>query len=261
MAGATVTREHLGYVPIGTMLIAATRDRDCAPDGHARPSALAGVKSLPCVQVMARLSPRGVVRESRSIRINTGIDLPFLLEQQPGVGATSDGGTGIGYTYMRIRGTDGTRTNITLNGVPFNDAESQGAFLVNLPDLASSMEDIEVQRGVGSSTNGPAAFGASVNIRTTAVKREPWALLSVSGGSFSTKRYSVSAGTGLIDGQFSLDARLSSITTDGYVDRAGADLKSYFLQGAWVGAKRSLRFHHLPGRRSRTGLGAVFRAM
>jgi len=181
-------------------------------------------------------------------RINTGLDLPFLLEQQPGVVATSDGGTGIGYTYMRIRGTDATRTNITLNGVPFNDPESQGAFLVNLPDLASSAEDIEVQRGVGTSTNGPAAFGASVNIRTTAVKPQPWGLVSLSGGSFNTQRYSVSAGTGLIDGRFSLDARLSSISTDGYVDRASADLKSYFMQGAWLGARRSLRFIHFRGK-------------
>ncbi|MBK9149454.1 MAG: TonB-dependent receptor [Flavobacteriales bacterium] len=181
-------------------------------------------------------------------RINTGVDLPYLLEQQPGVVSTSDGGTGIGYTYMRIRGTDATRTNITVNGVPFNDPESQGAFLVNMPDLATSAEDIEVQRGVGASTNGPAAFGASVNIRTTAVKRAPWGLLSASGGSFGTQRYSASAGTGLINGRFSLDARLSSIATDGYVDRASADLKSYFLQGAWIGAKRSLRFVHFRGK-------------
>lgn len=181
-------------------------------------------------------------------RINTGLDLPYLLEQQPGVVATSDGGTGIGYTYMRIRGTDATRTNITLNGVPFNDPESQGAFLVNLPDMATSAEDIEVQRGVGTSTNGPAAFGASVNIRTTAVKPQPWGLVSLSGGSFNTQRYSVSAGTGLIDGRFSLDARLSSIGTDGYVDRASADLKSYFVQAAWLGPKRSLRFIHFRGK-------------
>lgn len=174
-------------------------------------------------------------------RMNTGVDLPYLLEQQPGVVATSDGGTGIGYTYMRIRGSDATRTNITVNGVPFNDPESQGAFLVNMPDLATSAEDIEVQRGVGTSTNGPAAFGASVNVRTTSVKKDPWALIGLSGGSYNTQRYSVSAGTGLIDRRFSLDARLSSITTDGYVDRATADLKSYFLQGAWVGEKRSLR--------------------
>lgn len=189
---------------------------------------------------------RTVVTREEIQRINTGVDLPYLLELQPSVVSTSDGGTGIGYTYMRIRGTDGTRTNITLNGVPFNDPESQGAFLVNLPDLASSAEDIEIQRGVGTSTNGPAAFGASINLRTTAVKPLPWGLLSVSGGSYHTQRYSVSAGTGLLGAgegsKFSLDMRLSSITTDGYVDRASADLKSYFFQGAWMGTSRSLRF-------------------
>ncbi len=175
-------------------------------------------------------------------RVNTGVDLPYVLDLQPSTVSTSDGGTGIGYTYMRIRGTDATRTNITVNGVPFNDAESQGAFLVNMPDLVSSAEDVEIQRGVGTSTNGPAAFGASVNVRTTSVKRDPWALVAISGGSFNTQRYSVSAGTGLIKDRFSFDARLSSISSDGYVDRASADLKSYFLQGAWIGARRSLRF-------------------
>ena len=175
-------------------------------------------------------------------KINTGADLPYLLDMQPSVVVGSDGGTGIGYTNMRIRGSDATRTNITLNGVPFNDAESQGAFLVNLPDLATSAEDIEVQRGVGTSTNGPGAFGASVNLRTTSVKREAWGLIDVGGGSYNTQRYSVSAGTGLIGDKFSLDMRLSSITSDGYIDRASADLKSYFLQGAWVGKTRSLRF-------------------
>lgn len=175
-------------------------------------------------------------------KINTGVDLPYLLDMQPSVVVGSDGGIGIGYTNMRIRGSDATRTNITLNGVPFNDAESQGAFLVNLPDLATSAEDIEIQRGVGTSTNGPGAFGASVNLRTTSVKREAWGLIDVGGGSYNTQRYSVSAGTGLIDGKFSLDMRLSSITSDGYIDRASADLKSYFLQGAWVGKTRSLRF-------------------
>ncbi len=175
-------------------------------------------------------------------KTNTGVDLPYLLNMQPSVVVGSDGGTGIGYTNMRIRGSDATRTNITLNGVPFNDAESQGAFLVNLPDLATSAEDIEIQRGVGTSTNGPGAFGASVNLRTTSVKREAWGLIDVGGGSYNTQRYSVSAGTGLIGDKFSLDMRLSSITSDGYIDRASADLKSYFLQGAWVGKTRSLRF-------------------
>ena len=187
-----------------------------------------------------------VVTREEIQRINTGVDLPYLLELQPSLVSTSDGGTGIGYTYMRIRGSDATRTNITLNGVPFNDPESQGAFLVNMPDIATSAEDIEIQRGVGTSTNGPGAFGASINLRTTAVQRDAWGLLSVSGGSFNTQRYSVSAGTGLLGtvegSKFSLDMRLSSITSDGYVDRATADLKSYFLQGAWVGRSRSLRF-------------------
>jgi iron complex outermembrane receptor protein len=191
---------------------------------------------------------QSTVTRERIDRINTGVDLPYVLEQQPSMVATSDGGTGIGYTYMRIRGTDATRTNITVNGVPFNDPESQGAFLVNMPDLVTSAEDIEVQRGVGTSTNGPAAFGASVNVRTTSVKREPWDLLSASGGSFNTQRYSVSAGTGLIADRFSLDLRLSSITSDGYVDRASADLKSYFVQAAWLGKQRSLRFITFRGR-------------
>lgn len=185
---------------------------------------------------------KSVVTAEEIQRTNTGVDLPYLLDMQPSVVSTSDGGTGIGYTAMRIRGSDATRTNITLNGVPFNDAESQGAFLVNLPDLATSAEDIEVQRGVGTSTNGPGAFGASVNLRTTTVKKDPWGLVSAGAGSFNTQRYSVSAGTGLIQDRFSLDMRLSSITSDGYIDRATADLKSYFLQGAWIGEKRSFRF-------------------
>jgi iron complex outermembrane recepter protein len=184
---------------------------------------------------------RSVLRKEEIERMNVGLDLPYLLEQQPNVVSTSDGGTGIGYTYMRIRGTDGTRTNITLNGVPFNDAESQGAFFVNLPDMASSIEDVEIQRGVGTSTNGPAAFGASVNLRTKAVRPEPWGQAAASGGSFHTQRFSVGAATGLLQDRFSLDLRLSSITSDGYIDRARADLRSYFLQGAWLGKNRSLR--------------------
>lgn len=191
---------------------------------------------------------RSMVTKDDIARMNTGVDLPYLLDLQPSVATTSDAGTGIGYTGMRIRGTDATRTNITLNGVPFNDPESQGAFLVNLPDLASSAEDIEVQRGVGTSTNGPAAFGATVNLRTTSVRPEPWANIGISGGSYNTQRYSVSAGTGVIEDRFSLDMRLSSITSDGYIDRATADLKSYFLQGAWIGRRRSLRFITFRGR-------------
>jgi len=239
---------YIGYLPVDTVLrlLAGANEHNVNMRANATALREAEVSALRAGD-RAPFAKTVVTREELQ-RINTGVDLPYLLELQPSVVSTSDGGTGIGYTYMRIRGSDATRTNITLNGVPFNDPESQGAFLVNMPDIASSAEDIEIQRGVGTSTNGPAAFGASINLRTTSVKRDAWGLVSASGGSFNTQRYSVSAGTGLLGAQdgskFSLDMRLSSITSDGYVDRATADLKSYFLQGAWESASRrsSLRF-------------------
>jgi iron complex outermembrane receptor protein len=149
-------------------------------------------------------------------RINTGVDLPILLDQQPGVVTSTDAGTGIGYTGIRIRGTDATRINVTLNGVPINDAESQAVFWVNMPDLATSLEDVQVQRGVGTSTNGPGAFGASINMRSSTVRREAFGEVDLSGGSFNTQRYGVRFGTGLLkagegddrSGSFSLDGRL-----------------------------------------------------
>lgn len=239
---------YVGYLPVDTVvqLLIGSNEHNVIMQANTTVLREAEVSALRAGD-RAPFAKTVVTREELQ-RINTGVDLPYLLELQPSVVSTSDGGTGIGYTYMRIRGSDATRTNITLNGVPFNDPESQGAFLVNMPDIVSSAEDIEIQRGVGTSTNGPAAFGASINVRTTSVKRDAWGLVSASGGSFNTQRYSVSAGTGLLgaeDGsKFSLDMRLSSITSDGYVDRATADLKSYFLQGAWESASRrsSLRF-------------------
>jgi len=233
---------HIGFVQVDTLLHLAEGDNRFSIAVRANASPLREVEVSALRAGDRAPFARSTVTKEEIRRINTGVDLPYLLDLQPSTVVTSDGGTGIGYTGMRIRGTDATRTNITLNGVPFNDPESQGAFLVNLPDLASSAEDIEIQRGVGTSTNGPAAFGATVNLRTTAVQREAWGLLSASGGSYNAQRYSVSAGTGLIKDHFSLDMRLSSITTDGYVDRATADLKSYFFQGAWIGRTSSLRF-------------------
>jgi iron complex outermembrane receptor protein len=243
-----IRMSFIGYALVDTMLRIAEGDNTF--NATLRPTSTALREAEVSALRAGDRAPfaRTLVTREEIQRINTGVDLPYLLEQQPGVVSTSDAGTGIGYTYMRIRGSDATRTNITINGVPFNDPESQGAFLVNLPDLASSAEDIEIQRGVGTSTNGPGAFGASINLRTTAVRPEAWGLVSLSGGSFNTQRYSVSAGTGLLGApdadKFSLDVRLSSITSDGFVDRATADLKSYFLQGAWLDAKgrRSLRF-------------------
>jgi len=194
------------------------------------------------------------VTRERIEKINTAVDLPVLLDQQPSVVTTTDAGTGVGYMGLRIRGSDATRINVTVNGVPINDAESQAVFWVNMPDLASSAEDIEVQRGVGTSTNGPGAFGASINLRTSTVQPNAFGEVSAFGGSFNTQRYTARFGTGPLPlhgdkGQrFSLDGRLSSITSDGYIDRATSDLKSYFLQGAWVSATRSLRFITFSGK-------------
>ncbi len=185
---------------------------------------------------------KSMITREEIARMNTGVDMPYLLDQQPSVVTTSDGGTGIGYTGLRIRGSDPTRINVTINGVPLNDAESATVYWVDLPDLARSTEDIQVQRGAGTSTNGPGAFGASINLRTSALSREPFAQVDLGGGSFNTRRASVQTGSGLLGDRFAFDARLSTIQSDGYIDRATADLKSYFLQGAWVGKTRSLRF-------------------
>jgi len=151
-----------------------------------------------------------------------------LLALTPSFITTSDAGTGIGYTGFRIRGTDANRTNITVNGVPLNDAESHGTFFVNMPDFASSLSSVQVQRGVGASTNGAAAFGASINMQTEALNAKPYGGISSSLGSFNTNKNTLKVGTGLMDNGLSFDARLSNVTSDGYVDRASVNLKSYF---------------------------------
>tara|TARA_B100001741_G_C16545021_1_gene596218 strand:- start:448 stop:2589 length:2142 start_codon:yes stop_codon:yes gene_type:complete len=164
---------------------------------------------------------------------NLGQDIPILLNYLPGVVTTSDAGAGIGYTGIRVRGSDASRVNVTLNGIPFNDSESQGTFWVNLPDFASSVESIQLQRGVGTSTNGSGAFGASLNILTDAVQDDTFASLSSSVGSFNTFRNTLKFSTGLLSNHFELSGRLSKINSDGYIDRASSNLKSYFLQGAF----------------------------
>ena len=172
-------------------------------------------------------------------RNNLGQDLPFLLDQTPSVVVTSDAGTGVGYTGIRIRGSDPTRVNVTINGIPLNDSESQGMFWVDLPDLASSVDNIQIQRGVGTSTNGAGAFGASLNIKTATHSEKPFAQIDNSFGSFNTRKHTFMAGTGLINDRLVFDARLSKIESDGYIDRATADLQSYFVSGSYLG-KNSL---------------------
>ncbi|MFV0541151.1 MAG: TonB-dependent receptor [Aestuariibaculum sp.] len=164
---------------------------------------------------------------------NLGQDIPSQLNYLPSVVTTSDAGAGIGYTSFRVRGTDGSRVNVTINGIPFNDAESQGAFWVNLGDLTSSTQSLQLQRGVGTSTNGSAAFGASLNVLTDTFSEEASGEISNSFGSYNTRKHTVKLSTGLLNDHFEISGRFSNIYSDGYVDRAFTDLKSYFLQGIY----------------------------
>ena len=174
-------------------------------------------------------------------RQNTGVDFPYLVTMTPSAVATSDAGAGIGYTSLRIRGTDGSRINVTANGIPVNDAESHTVFWVNMPDLASSIKDIQIQRGVGTSTNGAGAFGASINMLTSEYNTQPYACFSGSFGSFGTHKESLRAGTGLMNGHWAIDLRLSDIGSNGYIDRASTCLGSYYIQGAYYGNRTTAR--------------------
>lgn len=166
---------------------------------------------------------------------NLGQNIPQLLNFLPSVVTTSDDGTGIGYSYMRVRGSDASRINVTFNGIPFNDAESQGTFWVNLPDFVSSTENMQLQRGVGTSTNGSGAFGASLNLLTDAVSQKAYGELTNGYGSFNTRKHNLKFSSGVLSDKFEISGRLSNIVSDGYIDRASSDLKSYFLQTSYVG--------------------------
>ncbi|HEY0274291.1 MAG TPA: TonB-dependent receptor, partial [Chitinophaga sp.] len=178
---------------------------------------------------------------------NLGQDLPFLLGQETSVIVNSDAGNGVGYTGLRIRGSDITRINVTLNGIPVNDAEAQGAYFVDIPDLASSTSSIQIQRGVGTSTNGAGAFGATLNISTNELRDKAYAETDNSYGSFNTWKHTVKAGSGLINDHFTIDARLSMITSDGYIDRATSNLKSFYTSAAYISKKTAIRFNILSG--------------
>ncbi|HQN98540.1 MAG TPA: TonB-dependent receptor [Bacteroidales bacterium] len=181
-------------------------------------------------------------------KLNSGRDLPYVLQMSPSVVASSDAGTGIGYTSLRIRGTDMTRINVMVNGIPLNDPESQQVYWVDLPDFASSTDNIQIQRGVGTSVNGAGAFGASINLLSTKISDEPQTLIHASGGSFNTLRNFVTFSTGKSSSGFALDGRLSRITSDGYIDRASANLKSFFLSGGYYGKRSLLRINVIGGK-------------
>ena len=179
---------------------------------------------------------------------NLGQDLPFLLNQTPSVVVNSDAGNGVGYTGIRIRGTDATRINVTLNGIPYNDAESQATYFVDLPDFASSVNRIQIQRGVGTSTNGAGAFGATINFSTNEVNKTRYAEFNNSYGSFNTWKNTIKAGTGLLGNHFTVDARVSKISSDGYVDRASSNLKSAYLSAAYLSDKNDIRLNVFSGK-------------
>jgi len=174
-------------------------------------------------------------------KTNLGQDIPYLLAQTPSFVASSDAGTGIGYTNFRIRGTDAARINITINGIPYNDPDEQGAYWVDVPDLASSIENLQVQRGVGTSTNGAGAFGANISMQTENYATKASGEISTSYGSFNTQKATVKASSGLLNNHWAIDTRLSSVTSDGYIDRATANMKSYFIQAGYYGEKTTIK--------------------
>ena len=185
------------------------------------------------VDAKSPITHSNVTKEQLAKR-NLGQDIPMLLNFLPSVVTTSDAGAGVGYTGIRVRGVSAQSTNITINGIPYNDSESLGTFWVNLGDFSSSVESLQLQRGVGTSTNGSGAFGASINVLTDAVSKEASGEISNSFGSFNTRKHTVKFSTGLLNDHFEIAGRLSNIASDGYIDRASADLKSYFLQGSYV---------------------------
>ena len=187
-----------------------------------------------------------VTREEIS-KNNIAQDIPYLLGYTPSLVVSSDAGTGVGYTNINIRGTDVKRINVTIDGVPVNDAESHGVWWVDLPDIASSADNIQIQRGVGTSTNGAGAFGATINFQTTDINREPYAEINSSYGSFNTSKNTINFGTGLINKKFAIDARLSKIWSDGYVDRAFSDLKSFYISGTLYGESSILKLMIMSG--------------
>lgn len=176
-----------------------------------------------------------------------GRDIPFILRDLPSTVVTSDAGAGIGYTGMRIRGSDISRINVTINGVPLNDPESHGVFWVNTPDLASSTNSMQVQRGVGTSTNGAGAFGASINMKTSSIPTKAFAATEITAGSFNSLKTKLQVGSGLLNDHWAIEARLSKVQSDGFIDRATSDLKSYYISGSYYSENTSVQLIHFAG--------------
>ncbi|MDY0349601.1 MAG: carboxypeptidase-like regulatory domain-containing protein, partial [Tenuifilaceae bacterium] len=226
-----LTASFLGY---GDVTKEVTVDNDTQVDFWLTPEA---IMSEEVVVTSTRASSRMPIAQTtinaeELEKRKSGFDIPYLLEMTPSVVAVSEGGTGVGNSSFRIRGTDISRINVTVNGIPLNDPESQSVFWVNMPDFANSVDNIQVQRGVGTSSQGAGAFGATVNFQTSTLAPEPFALGEVMAGSFNTLKTSVKAGTGLVNNLFSFETRYSKVKSDGYIDRGWSDHESLFITGA-----------------------------
>jgi iron complex outermembrane recepter protein len=237
---------YMGYETISTEMKVT---RDTILEFKMEPAAILGEEvNIVATRAQPKTPTTFTTLSAKQIdAVNIGQDLTYILQATPSVVVTSDAGTGIGYTGINIRGTDLTRINVTLNGIPLNDAESQGVWFVDLPDLASSTENIQIQRGVGTSTNGAGAFGATINILTSNLNHDPYLELDLSGGSFRTIKSTLRFGSGLIKDKFAVDGRVSYIGSDGYIDRAFANLKSFYLSGGYFGKATTLKFNILNG--------------
>jgi len=188
------------------------------------------------------------ISKTEITKMNTGVDIPYIIEQTPSVVVTSDAGAGIGYTNIRVRGSDLSRTNVMVNGIPLNDAESHGVWFVNMPDFASSVDNLQIQRGVGTSVNGAGAFGASINFQTLNLNQQSYAEINNAAGSFNSLKNTVSFGSGLIDNKWAFDGRLSKISSDGFIDRATSDLRSFYLSGAYYSKKTIVKLISFSGK-------------
>jgi len=186
-------------------------------------------------------------------KMNILADIPYQLELTPSLVASSESGAGVGYSSFRIRGTEMSRINITINGVPLNDGESQGVYFVNMPDFTSSVNSVQIQRGVGTSTNGAASFGASVNFQTLTIEPKPYAQISSSVGSFNTFKENIAVGTGLLNNKFAIDVRASKLNSDGYIERGFSDHQSMYISGSYFGEKDMLKAIAIIGKQ-KTGI-------
>lgn len=230
----------LGYVNVEKLVIV---ENDLTVDFQLNENVLMGEEVIVYATRANEKTPTtySEVSKEEIAERNLGQDMPFLLRFTPSMVTTSDGGAGVGYTGMRIRGSDATRINVTVNGIPINDSESHGTFWVNMPDFASSVNNVQVQRGVGTSTNGAAAFGATISMQTSLPSEEAYGQIDNSFGSFNTRKHTAIYNTGLIKDHWSFEGRLSQIASDGYLDRASADLKSYYLAGGYYGDKTIIK--------------------